>query len=199
MITKFTLNDQVDDVEEFQEPFVALADTLSRVDGFVASRLGRSKRASDVFYNLGHWADAASYQAAVADRDFFVHLSELYYLASIESDQAAAVSEAGDADGHGVIALTVFTLREGVDAADFERRFHEHVEFVVAQPGFVHHRFLRSLRRPGVYVNVGTWASAEEYLTLVRSPEFGAEAARMAPLVSVESDFVAPLEAGVAG
>ncbi|MFD7735176.1 antibiotic biosynthesis monooxygenase family protein [Kitasatospora phosalacinea] len=84
--------------------------------------------------------------------------------------------------------ITTFTLR-GDDAEAFEQLFKEHTEFMSAQPGFLGFRMLKSLSKPGSYVNVGVWADSDAHRAVVSTPEFTSHVRAMSPYVEVTADL----------
>ncbi len=55
---------------------------------------------------------------------------------------------------------------------EFERISAGMSEFMSAQPGYLNHRLLRSLRQPENYVEIAEWENPEAHLAAVRSDEF---------------------------
>ncbi|MEV7503802.1 antibiotic biosynthesis monooxygenase family protein [Streptomyces sp. NPDC093018] len=60
---------------------------------------------------------------------------------------------------------------------EFEHAFDGTSAFFAAQPGFVRHRLLRHLDRPGHYVNVADWEDTRSFQQALRQPEFAAHRA----------------------
>ncbi|MEU6278480.1 antibiotic biosynthesis monooxygenase family protein [Streptomyces populi] len=54
-----------------------------------------------------------------------------------------------------IVLVNVFQVRGST--AEFEREFARAAECMRAQPGFLHHRLLRSLGTGSTYVNVAEW------------------------------------------
>ncbi|MFJ9559402.1 antibiotic biosynthesis monooxygenase family protein [Streptomyces fuscichromogenes] len=65
---------------------------------------------------------------------------------------------------------------------EFERAFDSTSAFFAAQPGFVRHRLLRHLDRPGHYVNVADWEDEPSFRQALRQPEFAAHRAALRAL-----------------
>lgn len=84
--------------------------------------------------------------------------------------------------------ITTFTLKSD-DAETFEQLFKEHAEFMTAQPGFLGYRMVRSLSKPGTYVNVGHWADSDAHRAVLGKPEFGSHVQAMSPFVEVQADL----------
>ncbi|MFE7314484.1 AMP-binding protein [Streptomyces sp. NPDC057555] len=94
--------------------------------------------------------------------------------------------------------ITTFTLKganPAENAAEFERLFKEHADFMASRPGFVDYRMVRSASDPAKYVNVGRWRDAAAHKAVVSSPEFRAHVQAMGPLVAVEADLYTPVSA----
>jgi long-chain acyl-CoA synthetase len=58
------------------------------------------------------------------------------------------------------------------DADKFEEVFAKSSQFMRAQPGFMGHTLVRSLRNPGSYVNIAHWEQAADHIQSVQNPEF---------------------------
>ena len=58
------------------------------------------------------------------------------------------------------------------DAEKFEEVFAKSSQFMRAQPGFMGHTLVRSLRNPGSYVNIAPWEQAADHIQSVQNPEF---------------------------
>ncbi len=56
-------------------------------------------------------------------------------------------------------------------------------DFMSAQPGYLSHRLLRSLRRPNVFVEIAEWQEAPAHQAAVRSDEFQALIRELAQVV----------------
>ncbi|PBC79152.1 quinol monooxygenase YgiN [Streptomyces sp. TLI_235] len=84
--------------------------------------------------------------------------------------------------------ITTFTLK-GDDAETFEQLFKEHAEFMTAQRGFLGFRMVRSMSKPGTYVNVGHWADTDAHRAALSTPEFASHVQAMSPFVEVTADL----------
>jgi long-chain acyl-CoA synthetase len=91
--------------------------------------------------------------------------------------------------------ITTFTLKGETDAAEFERLFKEHADFMSAQPGFVGYRMLRATANPATYVNIGVWADADAHRAVLGSETFAEHVRALAPLVDVTADFFTEISA----
>ncbi len=58
------------------------------------------------------------------------------------------------------------------DVSDFERVSASMSSFMSAQPGYLNHRLLRSLRQPEVFVEIAEWQDAASHMAAVRSDAF---------------------------
>ncbi|MEU4035493.1 antibiotic biosynthesis monooxygenase family protein [Streptomyces collinus] len=76
---------------------------------------------------------------------------------------------------------------------EFERAFERTSAFFAAQPGFVRHRLLRHLDRPGRYVNVADWADEPSFRQALRQPEFAAHRAALRALSDSDPELFTPL------
>ncbi|MEV5374529.1 AMP-binding protein [Streptomyces nondiastaticus] len=83
-----------------------------------------------------------------------------------------------------IVAITKFTVK--AEAADFEKAFKEHAEFMRGRPGFQRAQMVRSARNPEVYVNVGYWQDSASYLAVLQSDEFKGHLGLFAQLADVE-------------
>lgn len=90
-----------------------------------------------------------------------------------------------------VTLINVFTVTG--DADEFERVFAASSEFMRSQPGFVDHSLVRSLRRPGVYVNIAHWTDPGAHQRVVQSEGFRAHIAQLAQVAKAEPDLYAPV------
>ncbi|MEU1786632.1 AMP-binding protein [Streptomyces sparsogenes] len=84
--------------------------------------------------------------------------------------------------------INTFTLKEPGLAAEFERRFLDHVAWMRAQEGFDSHQAVRLVERPGVYVNLGRWRSPEAFQRVRGSEVFQSHAKEFHELVDVAAD-----------
>ncbi|KIE23698.1 antibiotic biosynthesis monooxygenase [Streptomyces sp. MUSC 125] len=78
-------------------------------------------------------------------------------------------------------------------AEEFERAFDSTSAFFAAQPGFVRHRLLRHLDRPGRYVNVADWEDERSFRQALRQPEFAAHRAALRALSDSDPELYTPL------
>jgi heme-degrading monooxygenase HmoA len=84
--------------------------------------------------------------------------------------------------------INTFTLKSGADAEEFERRFRSHVQWMRRQDGFRAHQAVRAIDRPDVYVNVGWWASPDQFRAVLGSEVFQEHAKEFHQVVDVEAD-----------
>lgn len=197
-IIRFTLREGVDDAA-FVTNFTGQADVLRQRPGYLGNSLLRSARTPGSYVNLGWWADRRSYLDVVSSPEFRAHVGALSELAVPQPDQAVGTgfgTAAGPEFAHGghVTAITWFTLRDSGDPAAFRAAFDEHALFMRAREGFLGHRLLRSAVRQDVFVNVGWWRSPAEFLATMKTPEFAADAQRMAALVQAGGDLFTPTQ-----
>jgi quinol monooxygenase YgiN len=90
-----------------------------------------------------------------------------------------------------VTLVNVFTAH--VEAEEFERVFAASSEFMCSQPGFLDHCLGRSLRRPGVYVNIAHWTDAAAHRKVVQSEGFRTHIAELSRVAKVEPDLYTPV------
>lgn len=193
MVTVFTLNDDTVEIDEFEEDFEALAEVLRLQPGSLGSELGQSFRNPRVYSNIGRWASSEDYQAAVSGGAFFVHLSALYYLATITSDETESVAQGGSPVATSpATAISTFTLHPDADAEAFERAFLGHAGFMAEQEGFISFRLQKSQRLERTYVNLGQWQNPAAYQAVLASPEFRADVERIGAFAQVTPDMVHP-------
>ena len=69
-----------------------------------------------------------------------------------------------------VILVNKFTLTASPEK--FEEAFEESASFMRAQPGFIRHTLVKSLRDPSVYVNIAEWQDAADHMRALQSPGF---------------------------
>ncbi|MFI9724230.1 antibiotic biosynthesis monooxygenase family protein [Streptomyces sp. NPDC052396] len=84
--------------------------------------------------------------------------------------------------------INTFTLKNPEQAAEFEGRFLEHVEWMRAQEGFIGHQAVRLAERPEVYVNLGWWREPGVFQAVLASETFQAHAKEFHQLVEVVAD-----------
>lgn len=70
------------------------------------------------------------------------------------------------------------------DIAAFEDVNARMSEFMAAQPGYLSHRLLRSLREPQVYVEIAEWQEPSAHMAAVRSDAFQGFVRELSALVS---------------
>ena len=66
---------------------------------------------------------------------------------------------------------------------DFERSTAEITDYMRRQPGYISHRMLRSLRRPGVFVEIAEWDKPEDHLRAVQSEGFRTRVQQLAGVI----------------
>jgi heme-degrading monooxygenase HmoA len=156
----------------------------------------RPLRAPGVHTVLTWWRDADAARTVLRETDVFARVAEhVRPCAAPSISQTTVVAEgvspaAGIAD---VVAVTQFSLRPGTPAAGFEHGFLSHAGFMRDQDGFVSHQFVRVDVGAGSYVNLGFWRDIEAYQKVMSSPEFGADARKMASFVEVTGGLYAVL------
>jgi len=97
-----------------------------------------------------------------------------------------------------VTLINYFTVQG--DSAEFERVFEASSEFMVNQPGFISHRLVKSINKPGCYVNIALWESAEAHMNVVRSEGFARHLKELAEVATASPDLYSDvLTRGVAG
>ncbi|WP_129308658.1 AMP-binding protein [Streptomyces sp. L2] len=84
--------------------------------------------------------------------------------------------------------VNTFTLKDPAEAAHFEEHFGSHVQWMRAQGGFRAHQAVRDLDTPGTYVNIGWWATPQDFKAVLGSETFQAHAAEFHRIVDVEAD-----------
>ncbi|MBO0806685.1 MAG: antibiotic biosynthesis monooxygenase [Actinobacteria bacterium] len=86
-----------------------------------------------------------------------------------------------------VILINRFTLTASPQA--FEEAFEESAVFMRAQPGFVRHTLVKSLRDPQTYVNIAQWQDADDHIRVVHSPEFKEHVTNLAKVSRADPDL----------
>ena len=86
-----------------------------------------------------------------------------------------------------VILINKFTLTASPE--QFEKVFEESAGFMRAQPGFIRHTLVKSLRNPDVYVNIAEWEEAADHIRAVESPEFKEHVRVLAEVGKAEPDL----------
>jgi deoxynogalonate / 12-deoxyaklanonic acid monooxygenase len=79
------------------------------------------------------------------------------------------------------------------NAEDFERAFQTSSEFMCRQPGFLHHRLVRSTRSPGRYVNIAEWEDAASLQRATEHPDFEEHVRALRELASSEPHLCLPV------
>ena len=79
------------------------------------------------------------------------------------------------------------------NAEDFERAFQASSEFMCRQPGFLHHRLVRSTLSPGRYVNIAEWADAVSFRRATEHPDFESHVRELRKLASSEPHLCVPI------
>lgn len=201
-ITRFTLKDGADG-ETFAARFAEQAAAVGGSPGYLGNTFGRSARDSSRYVNLGWWASLEAYLGVVRTPAFQEHVATLAELVEADPDHVSAVGF-GTAEGpefaaaEPATAITWFTLHSADEEAGFRAAFDEHALVMREKEGFLGHNLLRSGRDPLRFVNAGWWRSPADYLATLRTPEFAADAKRMAGHVRAEGDLFLPVTAPVA-
>jgi long-chain acyl-CoA synthetase len=86
-----------------------------------------------------------------------------------------------------VILINRFTLSGSPE--QFEEAFEESAVFMRAQPGFIRHTLVKSLRNPNSYVNIAQWEDAEAHIKVVHSPEFAEHVQSLAKVATADPDL----------
>lgn len=71
----------------------------------------------------------------------------------------------------------------------FEEVFAKTSEFMRAQPGFMGHTLVKSLRNPSSYVNIAHWEDAADHIRSVQNPEFMEHITALAEVSSSDPDL----------
>src|ERR1019366_3834716 len=71
----------------------------------------------------------------------------------------------------------------------FEEVFAKTSEFMRAQPGFMGHTWVKSLRNPSSYVNIAHWEDAADHIRSVQNPEFMEHITALAEVSSSDPDL----------
>jgi long-chain acyl-CoA synthetase len=90
-----------------------------------------------------------------------------------------------------VILINRFTLSASQE--EFEEAFEESAVFMRAQPGFIRHTLVKSLRDPDSYVNIAQWQEAADHIRVVHSPEFQAHVEALAKVATADPDLYSPV------
>lgn len=90
-----------------------------------------------------------------------------------------------------VILINRFTVHASEE--EFLRAFEQSAVFMRAQPGFIRHTLVKSLRDPNHYVNIAQWEQAQDHIRVVTSPEFGAHVQSLAQVATSDPDLYAPV------
>jgi long-chain acyl-CoA synthetase len=90
-----------------------------------------------------------------------------------------------------VILINRFTVSASPE--EFLTAFEESAVFMRAQPGFIRHTLVKSLRDPASYVNIAQWEQAEDHIRVVTSPQFGAHVQALAKVATSDPDLYAPV------
>lgn len=86
-----------------------------------------------------------------------------------------------------VILINSFTLTASPQA--FEEAFEQSAVFMRAQPGFIRHTLVKSLRDPQTYVNIAQWQNAGDHIRVVHSPEFKEHVTNLAKVARADPDL----------
>ena len=90
-----------------------------------------------------------------------------------------------------VILINRFTVHASLE--EFLAAFEESAVFMRAQPGFIRHTLVKSLRDPNRYVNIAQWQQPEDHIRVVTSPQFGAHVEALAKVATSDPDLYAPV------
>ncbi|HEV2376973.1 MAG TPA: antibiotic biosynthesis monooxygenase family protein [Streptosporangiaceae bacterium] len=77
------------------------------------------------------------------------------------------------------------------DPAEFERIIARITEYMTAQPGFVEHSLMRSLRRPEVYVEMARWTDADSHRKAMQGEEFQRRVRELSSVAQADPDVFA--------
>jgi long-chain acyl-CoA synthetase len=75
------------------------------------------------------------------------------------------------------------------DSEKFEEVFAKSSQFMRAQPGFMGHTLVKSLRNPGSYVNIAHWEQAADHIQSVQNPEFMEHITALAAVSASDPDL----------
>jgi long-chain acyl-CoA synthetase len=90
-----------------------------------------------------------------------------------------------------VILINRFTVNASEE--EFLAVFEESAVFMRAQPGFIRHTLVKSLRNQNSYVNIAQWQEAQDHIRVVTSPDFGAHVEALAKVATSDPDLYAPV------
>ncbi|HEX8007661.1 MAG TPA: antibiotic biosynthesis monooxygenase family protein [Trebonia sp.] len=90
-----------------------------------------------------------------------------------------------------VILINRFTLNGSPE--QFEEAFEESAVFMRAQPGFIKHTLVKSLRDPNSYVNIAHWRAADDHIRVVLSDEFKAHVEALGKVATADPDLYSPV------
>ncbi|GGZ81714.1 antibiotic biosynthesis monooxygenase family protein [Streptomyces echinoruber] len=85
------------------------------------------------------------------------------------------------------MATLINELKVIGDVEDFERITAGITEYMRQQPGYISHRMLRSLRRPGVFVEIAEWERPEDHVRAVQSEGFRSRVQELAGVIEKPS------------
>jgi heme-degrading monooxygenase HmoA len=98
------------------------------------------------------------------------------------------VNAAPGTDGP-ITVITTFRVTQ--DRDEFEAAVTDQVELLSGCDGFVRSQLLRSVRRPGTYVNLGQWRDPAAHLAAVRGRNFYITYAIVSELAEADNDQAA--------
>lgn len=87
-----------------------------------------------------------------------------------------------------VTLINRFTVKEGGNE-EFEKILDGLTGYMSAQPGFLGHRLLRSVRNRQVYVETAEWSDAESHRNAMGGEEFRSHIQRLGSVATPDPDI----------
>lgn len=81
------------------------------------------------------------------------------------------------------MAMLINELKVIGATEDFERITAGITAYMREQPGYIGHKMLRSLRRPGVFVEIAEWEKPEDHVRAVTSEGFRSRVKELAGVI----------------
>ncbi|WKX70470.1 antibiotic biosynthesis monooxygenase [Streptomyces sp. XD-27] len=176
VVTTFTLH-HPDRDEEFERHFGHHASWLRAQPGFDSHQAVRLADCPATYVDLSRWRNPESFQRARSSPRFQAHAREFRSLAEVEVDPSRNVLRSGDNDiSEGAPALVVeWLVAEGMNLGEFDRAYAAFMTDLCDREGFLHADLTRSLIKPGAYLFVTWWVTADAWRAARRSaPATGA-------------------------
>jgi long-chain acyl-CoA synthetase len=92
------------------------------------------------------------------------------------------------------MATVINRLTVTGDSAEFEKIIGQITEYMSAQPGFVEHRLMRSLRRPEIYVEMARWSDADSHRAAMQGEGFRSRVRELSAVATAEPDVFADVD-----